>query len=453
MDANNEVKVMYSREEIAKIAPGYRGKPENFDPSKRGKKVSNPKPVTRLGPKTDKVTPPQNLQTKSTPQRNDPIISEAIFGIDISVTEIMPRQNFKANYAKLPAIAAEVYDGYRADEKQLERVIVREEISYYATAMLWLKLLDVKAKQANTALTSAEKDVRKATHDEEFNIPQPIYAYLKEIGSYTDQMGKETELSVPALPVATARNFGGYHANSINAETHTLFEEIPSLGIAGDMVMALCSPLPEPIPTFNIVIPANSVVTENLVGKFSPIGYRRPEISQKLSSYGISTARFDEFVKDTRFNLKYLRNISDTLGRFSTYRNEKVKFASQTKSGGETQVIISRPSETLERQTWTERTIQATSSSTSSTAQMGAAVCFGFQLYKEDGPGETRAAKTANWSCISGPAWNMPDDWYNNRNQRRDVPEGVGTERFRAISMRQDLHLQNVVRRMIKTPR
>lgn len=441
MEANTESKATYSKEEIAKIAPGYRGKPENFDPSKKGKR-GPPKPITRLGPKTDKVTPPTHLQTKSTPQRNDPIISEAIFGVDVSVTEILPRQYFHANYVKLPAIAAEVYDAYRTDEKQLERVIVREEIAYYATAMLWLKLLDIKAKQGNEALTSAEKDIRKATYDEEFNIPQPIYAYLKEIGAYTDQMGKETELAIPPLLIAVAQNFGGYQANAISADTHTLFEEIPSLGISGDMVMALCATQHEPTPNFHVGLPAGAVTTANLVGKFSPIGVRQPEIAQ-----------FDEFVKDTRFNLKYLRNLSDTLGKFCTFRNEKVKFSNQTKSGGETQVIKTRPSESLERESWIERSVQATSASTSSTAQMGAAMCFGFQLYKEDGPGDKRSDKTANWSCITGPSWEMPDDWYNNRNARRDVPEGVGTERFRVISLRQDLHMQNIVRRMIKTTR
>jgi hypothetical protein len=35
-------------------------------------------------------------------------------------------------------------------------------ISYYAIAVLWLKLLDIKAKQGERGLTSAEKDVRKA---------------------------------------------------------------------------------------------------------------------------------------------------------------------------------------------------------------------------------------------------------------------------------------------------
>jgi hypothetical protein len=106
---------------------------------------------------------------------------------------------------------------------------------------------------------------------------------------------------------------------------------------------------------------------------------------------------------------------------------------------GETQIVKSRPTETEDQQSWNERNVQTLSAATSSTATMGAAYCFGFQTYKEDGPGETRQDRTANWSCIAPTGqqpWVMPDDWYANRNQRRNLPDGIGTERFRAISMR-----------------
>ncbi|KAL1489198.1 hypothetical protein ABEB36_014131 [Hypothenemus hampei] len=214
--------------------------------------------------------PPTNLQTKESAQRNESIISESIFGVEVSVVEIAPRQSFAANYAKVVDVAAEVYDGYRADEKQLERVLVHEEISYYATAMLHLKLLEVKAKQGERVLRSAEKDLRKATADDIFNIPQPLFAYLSEIGVYCDKMGKETRLDVPDLPIAVAQGFGGYHANRIDEDSHNLFEEVPSLGIAGDMLMAVASAAAEPIPNFHVGLPLNSTVTSNLVGKFYP---------------------------------------------------------------------------------------------------------------------------------------------------------------------------------------
>lgn len=190
-------------------------------------------------------------------------------------------------------VAAEVYEGYRADERQLERLLVREEVSYYATAMLHLKLLEVKAKQSETVLKSAEKDLRKVVANDNFNIPQPIFAYLSEIGIYHDKMGKETRLEVPDLPVEVAQGFGGYHHHEINEDSHNLFEEVSSLGIAGDMLMAVASAQAEPTPNFHVRRPANTDVTDNLVGRFFPIGPRRPEITPKVSwlwnnSYGLS---------------------------------------------------------------------------------------------------------------------------------------------------------------------
>ncbi|XP_068990137.1 zinc finger protein 862-like [Neodiprion pinetum] len=53
------------------------------------------------------------------------------------------RQCFSTNFRKLNDIAAEMYDGYRNDEKQLERVVVREEIAYNATALLHSKLIQL----------------------------------------------------------------------------------------------------------------------------------------------------------------------------------------------------------------------------------------------------------------------------------------------------------------------
>lgn len=138
-------------------------------------------------------------------------------------------------------IAVETYDAMRVDEKQIDRVIAREEVSYYATAMLQLKLIETKAKQGDSNLTSAEKDIRKATSDDVFNVRQPLFICLKKIGTYTDKMGKEIRLEIPPLPTTVVQNFGGYHAPAVNVDTHVMFEGIPSLGIAGDMVMALAS--------------------------------------------------------------------------------------------------------------------------------------------------------------------------------------------------------------------
>lgn len=117
---------------------------------------------------------------------------------------------------------------------------MKEEVSYYATGLLWLKL-QVRAKQMDHTLTSAEENILEVTMDEVFNVPQPLHVYLSEVGNHTDMMGKETNLEIPNLPVTRVQNFGGYHAAEVNADMHNMFEEIPSLGVAGDVIMALAS--------------------------------------------------------------------------------------------------------------------------------------------------------------------------------------------------------------------
>jgi hypothetical protein len=63
-------------------------------------------------------------------------------------------------------------------------------------------------------------------------------------------MGKEKELEVPTLPQTVVQGFGGYHSARISQESHNMFEEIPSLGIAGDMLMAAASADEEPERNF-----------------------------------------------------------------------------------------------------------------------------------------------------------------------------------------------------------
>lgn len=98
---------VHSVDQIMKIAPGYRDKPENFDLSKIKGKPSSSKAQSKLGPSTDKVPQPKFLNepqtpTETTPQKNNLMINEGIFGIGVSITLINPRQSFASSYANIP---------------------------------------------------------------------------------------------------------------------------------------------------------------------------------------------------------------------------------------------------------------------------------------------------------------------------------------------------------------
>lgn len=465
-------KKSYSLEEMRKIAPNYRGDPKNFDPEKLGKRNPRPtpKPMARkesTKPKlSGEIPTPAHINTPQTPtpQRNESIISEAIFGADVSVIPIDPRQNFASSYAKIVDVAKETYGNYLADNKQMDRVFAEEEFSYYCIALLWVRLIDIKAKQGRVALTTEEKEVRKVMADKIMNVPAPIHAYLSQIGNVVDKMGKETEIEVPNFPIAQAQNMGGYIANAITAENHNVWEEVPCLGIAADVVMAVASNVAQPQVAIRIGIPLGSYITSNLPGFKQAINVeRRVEIRQRLAGQNITAAEFPEYIQGTRFNLRYLQSLSDLIGQQETYRVEKMNLQSLTANGGESQVIITRPipgDESLD--TWRNCNVQATSAACESTAQMGASFVFGFQIYKEEGPGPDATQRAMRWSCLApildNPdeafvPWVMPANWIANRNDRRNLPAGIGTERFRASTMRQLIAVSDVIRRMIKTTR
>jgi hypothetical protein len=132
-------------------------------------------------------------------------------------------------------------------------------------------------------------------------------------------------------------------------------------------------------------------------------------------------------------------------------------FPRMAASGGETQVIVTRPKPGEDQhETWTTRSVQATSAADSSTAVMGGSFMFGFQTCKEPGEGRNNSERHSKWCCLSPTAeqpWDIPEGWIANRNERRNLPPGIGTERFRTLSKRQDLSREDIIRRMVKTAR
>jgi len=282
-----ETTEVLSMDEIKKLAPNYKGKPENFKKGENPKKKST---QPRAGPSTNLVTPPTHMEQNRNPapQRNESMITDAIFGPEMAGMEIAPLQTFSLNLAKLRSLAEETFDQISTDEKQFDRKLIKEEFNYYVTCLLWVRLIDIKAKEGRTALTSAEKEFRKMTEEFAFNVPSPIYIYLASIGALTDKGGKRTAVADHTLPTTVVQNQGGYHAAIIDAQNHSLFEEVPSLGVAADVIMA-CTANADQQPV-NILVP-NSLdlaYNNNLAGSYMEVGPRRPEIKQKLFNYGIT---------------------------------------------------------------------------------------------------------------------------------------------------------------------
>ncbi|CAH0383566.1 unnamed protein product [Bemisia tabaci] len=106
---------------------------------------------------------------------------------------------------------------------------------------------------------------------------------------------------------------------------------------------------------------------------------------------------------------------------------------------------------------WVERTVAPSSLEEGSVSVVVASIIFGFQLYKENGPGETNTTRSRNWSCVASDdeehPWVMSDAWLQSRNMRRDLPAGLNVERFRSLGMRQDIRRNDIVLKMVKAIR
>lgn len=129
-----------------------------------------------------------------------------------------------------------------------------------------------------------------------------------------------------------------------------------------------------------------------------------------------------------------------------------------TSDGSTVQIVKSEPSDQTSRQSWTRREVQNTSPEEETTAVMGAAFAFKFQLQKEPIlDGRTRLERNANWCCITTDVvarpYVLPEAWENNRNSRTALPAVLREARFCAITMSQATVTEDVVRRMVKTQR
>lgn len=186
----------------------------------------------------DPQTATEKAKTPTAP-KNTPLWADSVFGIDVSVRELhVNHQEIIPSFARLPDIVEEVYSAIGGDDKDLNKRMTKSMLMYYTTAIFWARLLDIKAKRGNANLTFEEIEFCKAMAIQDYNIPQPLYLFSKGIGEVKDATGKTVRLKDHILPRVIQRGLGGYHSAAITAETHNLYEEIPSLGICGDIPMA-----------------------------------------------------------------------------------------------------------------------------------------------------------------------------------------------------------------------
>lgn len=105
-----------------------------------------------------------------------------------------------------------------------------------------------------------------------FHMLQPIYNYLRSIGTVNDKRGKQIYIANHDLPTAVYQGRTEYHsAGQIGTDGQCKYEELPTLGIFGNLLMASTSSVE--IPPLNIpILPENTLADENLKGSILDVG-------------------------------------------------------------------------------------------------------------------------------------------------------------------------------------
>jgi len=190
------------------------------------------------------LPPPKHIDALKhpTPQKNEPLWADSIFGVDVSVRELDVTEEIAPSFARTPEINMETCLNLAADDKNIQKNVSLEMFNYYTTAVVWARLLDIKAKRAKISLTTTELEYLKLMSSSELNLPQPLYVYVKAIGHTKDCTGKSIWLQDHNLPVSVSGGRTGYHAPVIDANSFNLFGQVPCLRIAGDVLQAQSAP-------------------------------------------------------------------------------------------------------------------------------------------------------------------------------------------------------------------
>lgn len=454
--------------------PRYKGKkfiPNFVDP--RAAKEDDPnvenvpekaprKPVGKAGapgprqrPQLAKqLPPPRNTagMLNPTPLRDDPIYKESIFGIDITVRENNMRTTVQpATFGLIPTVET-VWQEMVADNSNIQKEMLIEGVRYYATGLLWLRIIQLK-KSNKQALTEAETMVSSLCDSTTFAIPSPIHLYLQALGTVKCSGTGQTLIpSFPPLPEAAILGYGGYFGN-MDDETHNLYEEFPCLGTTGEGLRSALSDAPPGEYQSSLQfddLPVNG----NLQG-YAPLTNRRAEAKNPFLNLGITQNEFPESVVDTGFNYDVMHMISNWFTTTKTFKIESLNVPMLASTGSQSQTVITRPQTT--GATGAVRNVMGDIVGTSlireSITTFGVAQYALFQLMKEtaQNPRENESVRCRTWCCINFTANSpIPNLWIQNRNQRREtMPLEYMARRFETISENNNNLRKRVVERMV----
>lgn len=431
-------------------APAAAAQPPQNKQRPPGAKKVNPIDQIRNAPPT--IPKPSHAHLNkppAQPQADPNPLADSVFGVDVSVREVNLEQEFTPAVLTFTDISRLISTEMQIDDVNLSKAITPEMFDYYATAMLWARIITLKVKNSQP-LSQPEHFISTLIQNVSYSIPEPLTLLFKSVGNLLTKSGEHFQPTFPVLPDTVIQGHGGYYGQ-IDAITHNLYEEIPCLGVAAEAVRQSVSDAP-PGPYASVLAHPHHAVNENLLN-YRPLGFRRNEAKNIAFSVGITPVLFPETVPHTAYNHRFLANISALLADNKTFKISSICFSQLAESGSVAQTLVPRPIQRNEIVTrCVDQETYVTGMCRETIGSFGGALVFGFQTWKSDFAPDPITRN--NWCCLTSTQNHLvPIEWRNNRNARRNLPTRYYDEPFRNISHDGDQYRRKVVESLTITKR
>lgn len=369
--------------------------------------------------------------TSPTQPRNENMYSDDVFGPGIVLEDTTPTP-FYVTMSQYPNIVNATYKELRESNKEFSQSISPEMFAYYATSLLWIKIAHHRLSESTDTRTT-EARVIKMTNNRHFSAPRPIFEYLRTFGDYTSTTGVDMKIKFPPIPANRGSKKSGYFWKEINQENHTLFENYPTLGVAGD---ALMTSLEETDPTTHypsvgITSSIGTHISTNIPW-YQPVDRNKSVINddtrKALAKCGVSHNHFRETIAKTRINIPLIDHISKTLRKTMPTHMVAINFPAIGTNGSQIQEIQIFSHPTASTTKCEEGFLIAKSHTLQTPTQVGVAAYMMLQLHKESAS-DSNCIQTAvnTWSSvIFSPTSKGVRDWHSTRNNILDMTTRVG---------------------------
>ncbi|KAG5869224.1 hypothetical protein JTB14_035660 [Gonioctena quinquepunctata] len=209
---------------------------------------------------------------------------------------------FTPSTPALIEITRQTYSEMITDDPQLSKTLLPEYFHYYASALLWLMIINLKQKNSQP-LTEEEQDLLSF---------HPI-----------TNGGYYGTLDPPAADVDN--NIYNFH------------EEKPRMGVTAEAVRRSTSDAPVGAYASDSS-QVNRPVNRNLLG-FKPLASRRAEAENLPLANDITPQEFLDYPGNSGFNFQFLQAISNVHSLTKTFKNTDMVFSTLSESVAQSQVV------------------------------------------------------------------------------------------------------------------